>query len=266
MTDGRGDALRRPWTVGDYPVVARHLQPISTQTLAAIGIQPGDRVLDVGIGTGNAAIEAARIGARVTGLDLTPAQIDRARVRCEAEGVEVDLFVGDVQEIDLPTGSFDVVLSVMGMIFAPDHARAIAEMARVCRADGTVAITSWAQGGWSDRWRSAAASVLPPSPPGSPEPDGWGDPGELRRRFASAHLDAQISEHPFAWTFDSEETALAVLTTAAGPFVQAVEAASSVGRRTALLELLAEVIRETNSSPDGTCVLPAPYLLALARR
>lgn len=266
MSDRRGDALRRPWTVGDYPVVARHLMPISSETVTTIGIHAGDRLLDVGVGTGNAAIEAARIGARVTGIDLTPAQFDRARARCEAEEVDVDLRIGDAQDIDVPSGSFDVVLSVMGMIFAPDHARAIAEMARVCRVGGTVAITSWARGGWSDRWRSAAATVLPAPPPGSPEPEGWGDPDEMRRRFASADLDAQIDEHPFAWKFDSEQTAIAVLTTAAGPFVQAVEAARSVGREDDLLRLLADVITETNSGDDGACILRAPYLLAVARR
>lgn len=110
------------WTIGDYPTIARHLAPISAETVEALGLEVGDRVLDVGVGTGNAAIEAARRGAIVTGIDLTPAQIERARDRCAQEGVDVELRVGDADDLDVPDATFDVVLSVMGVIFAPDPA------------------------------------------------------------------------------------------------------------------------------------------------
>jgi SAM-dependent methyltransferase len=264
MSDQAGEALRRPWTIGDYPVVARHLLPISVQLVEAVGIRAGDRVLDVGVGTGNTAIEAARLGARVTGIDLTPAQIDRARARCVDEGVDVDLQVGDVQNLDLPAASFDVVLSVMGMIFAPDHARALSEMVRVCRPGGIVIITTWREGGWTSRWRKQAAQLLPAPPPGGPAPEGWGDADEVLGRFAHVGLHATIAERPFAWEFDSLEAALDVFVRASGPFVQIMETASALGRGDEVLGALRSALEECNQARDGTCVLPAPFLLARA--
>ena len=265
MSDPAAEAQRRVWTIGDYPVIARHLLPISVETVAAIGVRPGDRVLDVGVGSGNAAIEAARRGASVTGIDLTPAQIERARARCASAGVEVDLRVGDAAALDVLDASFDVVLSVMGVIFAPDHVRAAAELARACRPDGTVAITAWARGGWADRWRAQVAHLVPAPPPGGPMPDEWGDPAEVIRRLADAGLDATVEERSFAFRFPSVETAVDVFLSAAGPFVKFMEAASALGRsQEARQELLGAVV-ESNAAGDGGCELPAPYLLAVAK-
>ncbi len=254
------------WTIGDYPIIARHLLPISVETVEAVGIRSGDRVLDVGVGSGNAAIEAARRGATVTGIDLTPAQIERARLRCAAEGVQVDLRVGNAEAMDVPDAGFDVVLSVMGMIFAPNHTRAIAEMARVCRPGGTVAITTWAEGGWSHRWRSHAAHLLPAPPPGSPTPDEWGDPDEVLRRFAAAGLPATVERRSFAFRFSSEEDALKTFVGASGPYVQFMETASSLGRADEALNALRAALAESNEASDGTCRLAAPYLLAISHR
>jgi len=265
MSEEAAEGQRRVWTIGAYPVIARHLLPISVETVEAIGIGAGDRVLDVGVGTGNAAIEAARRGAAVTGVDLTPAQIELARARCASEGVEVDLRVGDAEALEVPDAGFDVVLSVMGVIFAPDHARAVAELARVCRPAGTVAITAWAGGGWSSRWRTRAAHLVPPPPPGSPAPDEWGEPDEVVRRFAIAGLDAAVEERRFAFRFPSVEDGLEVFLGAAGPFVAFMEMASAVGRGDEARQELRAAIEESNEADDRTCLLPAPYLLAVAR-
>jgi ubiquinone/menaquinone biosynthesis C-methylase UbiE len=266
MSDRAIDAQRRVWTIGDYPIIARHLLPISVETVEAVGIRSGDRVLDVGVGSGNAAIEAVRRGATVTGIDLTPAQIERARLRCADEGVQVDLRVANAEELDVPDAGFDVVLSVMGMIFAPNHVRAMAEMARACRPGGTVAITTWAEGGWSSRWRSHAAHLLPAPPPGSPTPDEWGDPDEVVRRFAAAGLRAKVERRSFAFRFSSEEEALETFVGAAGPYVQFMETASSLGRADEALNALRAALAESNEASDGTCRLLAPYLLASSHR
>ena len=266
MSDEVIDAQRRVWTIGDYPVIARHLLPISVETVATVGVRAGDRVLDVGVGNGNAAIEAVRRGATVTGIDLTPAQIERARSRCAVEGVEVDLRVGNAERLDVPDGAFDVVLSVMGVIFAPDHERAIAEMARACRPGGTVAITTWAEDGWSGRWRSRAARLLPVPPPGRPAPDEWGDPDEVVRRFATARLRATVERRSFAFRFPTEEDALETFVGAAGPYVQFMETAAELGLAEEARRELRAVLAETNEADDGTCRLPAPYLLAVSQR
>ncbi|MDQ6697009.1 MAG: methyltransferase domain-containing protein [Actinomycetota bacterium] len=266
MSDQAADSQRRMWTVGDYPRMARHLLPISVESVASLGLRRGDRVLDVGVGDGNAAIEAARLGATVTGIDLTPAQIERARHRCVTEGVDVDLRVGDAQSLGVPDASFDAVISVMGMIFAPDHARACSEMARACRPGGTVALTSWAGGSWSSRWQARTAHLIPAPPPGGPEPVAWGDPDEARRRLAVAGLEATVHERPFAFRFSSVDEALDVFLSAAGPFVAFMEVVAGLGRDEEAVHELRAAVTEYNQADDGTCVLAAPYLFVVAQR
>lgn len=255
----------RMWSIGDYPAIARHLLPISEATVAALDIQADERVLDVAVGNGNAAILAARRGAFVTGIDLTPAQIDRARDRCAAEGVGVELRVGDAQALDVADASFDVVLSVMGMIFAPDHAAAIQELARACRPGGRIAATAWTASGWAVAWRANVAELMPAAPTG-PSPDEWGDPEVAQARLAGAGLDATVETCDFSWRFPSAEVAFETFVTAAGPFVMFMEAMQQRGTADAGRTALVEAMEETNVATDGTCELPSAYLLMTATR
>lgn len=256
------------WTIGDYPAVARRLLPISLDLLDALAITSGTTVLDVGTGDGNTAIEAARRGAAVTGVDLTPAQLDKARERAAAAGVEVDFGEADAAALPHDDASYDAVVSVMGMIFAPDHQRATAELARVCRPGGHVAITSWLNSdeSWFQGWRRHAAHLLPEPPPGSPEPDAWGAAAEMQLRLAAAGLDAKVEERPFTWDFPSSEAGIDFLTTNAGPFVAFLEGAAARGVKEEAKAALLAAIEETNRATDGTVSLNAPYLLAVARR
>jgi len=263
--DPNPDAQTRMWTIGDYPAIARHLLPISEATVASLDIQPGERVLDVAVGDGNAAILAARRRAHVTGIDLTPAQIDRARDRCAAEGVEVDLRVGDAEALELPDAGFDVVMSVMGMIFAPGHAAAARELGRTCRPGGRIALTAWTRSGWAVAWRARVAHLMPP-PPTGPTPDDWGDPDTMAMRMDVAGLAATIEERPFVWRFPSAEAALETFVTAAGPFVMFMEAMRAQDKAEAARTALLEAMEETNVATDGTCALPADYLLVNATR
>jgi len=265
--DAARDAQVRMWTVGDYDIVAEQLRPISEATVAALDIQPGERVLDVAVGSGNAAVLAARRGAAVTGVDLTPAQLDRARARCEAEGVEVDLRLGDAQALEVPDGSFDVVMSVMGVIFAPRHVAATRELARACRPGGRVAITSWTVGGWGMVWRAKVAELVPDAhPPTGPSPEQWGDPDLVEMRFAAAGLDVAIERRDFHWRYPSPEAGLEMLLTVGGPFIVVMEAMEARGLGDATRRALIEAMHDANVATDGTCALAAPYLLITATR
>jgi len=266
MSSDAAGAQRRIWTIGDYPAVARRLQPVSDEVVERAAIRAGQQVLDVGVGTGNTAIAAARLGAAVTGVDLTPAQLDRARERCAAEGVDVALREADAQALPFADGTFDVVVSVFGVIFAPDHAAAAAELARVCRDGGTVAVTAWTGGGWSARFAQRIQPLLPPPAPGSPRPDEWGDAATAVPRLAAAGIDATAEERDFHWEFPSVAEAVDFLLTKAGPFIAMFEGLAAAGRDEEARAALAEVFSDANVTTDGTCRVPATWLLVMGRR
>lgn len=259
------DVQRHIWTIGDYSRIARRLVSVSERVVGRLSLSPGDTVLDVAVGDGNAALLAARAGAVVTGVDLTPAQLDKARRRSRDEGLEIDLREGNAEALDSPDGSFDAVMSVFGVIFAPDHAAATAEMARVCRRGGTVAMTSWTAG-WSGRLFARVSHLLPPPPPGGPRPDEWGDPDEAVRRLAAAGLDAVAEIVPFHWEFPTIDEFVDFLLATSGPFIAMAGAAEAAGHGGLVASALRDVMGETNEATDGTCRIPAPYVLAVATR
>jgi SAM-dependent methyltransferase len=276
------DEQRTLWTIGDYPAVARHLCPLSVDALDAAGIVPGTRLLDVGVGDGNTAIEAARRGAAVTGIDLTPAQLERARARAEAEGVAVTLDEGNAEDLPYPDGEFDLVVSVLGVIFAPDAARAARELARVCRPGGTVVVVSWAAaGGFPEVWRRTAGELLP-SVAERMARGSWGDPVELADLLGGgaggpggsgraggpggARLDVVVRPGSFHWRFPSTAGARDFFLATAGGYITFDEAVAAAGRPGAVRESLLAAMDEANEATDGTCALPAPYLLAVGRR
>ena len=263
--DARDNQIRM-WTIGDYPVISRLLLPISETVVKAAEIEAGEDVLDVAVGDGNAAILAARRGAKTTGVDLAPAQVERARARCAEEKVSVDLRIGDAQALDLPDAAFDVVLSVMGVIFAPDHAAAAREMARVCRPGGRIAITAWVRSGWSSTWRARVAHLTPPALPDAPDPEAWGDADEARGRLAAAGFSTKAEQRNFAWRFPSPQVALETFTTATGPTLAFMESIERMGKADEGKALLLEAIEESNVATDGSCTLPAPYLLVTGTR
>lgn len=271
VTDGGVLAAQRAlWSKGDYPTLARHMVPISVGTLDLVGVSPGDRVLDVGVGDGNTSLEAARRSAVVTGLDLNPDQLGRARARSAAEGVDVELVEGNAEELPFEDGRFDLVVSVLGVIFAPDHARAAAELARACRPGGRVAVTAWQDAGWFRSWRDRAQQVLPSDPPAAgagPRPDAWGSPDELERRLAGAGIEVTaVHVRPFHWTFPSAEAAVELFLRTASGFIAFQEAATAAGRGDEVVPALLAALEDADEATDGTCRVASPYLVGVGRR
>jgi ubiquinone/menaquinone biosynthesis C-methylase UbiE len=260
------DAQRRIWSLGDYAAIARFLMPISEDVVETVGIGSFDRVLDVGVGSGNTAIAAARRGAEVVGVDLAPRQLELAAARAADERVTIELHEGNAEDLPLPDDEFDVVVSVMGMIFAPDHAKALAEMVRVCRPGGKVVLTAWSEGGWSWAWRKRAAELLPPAAPGGPQPDVWGEPDEVARRLEAAGLDGKIHHRPLNWDFASAADARDFFVQNVGPYIAFGETARALGKEEQYLAELEAIMAERNIATDGRLVLPAPYLLVVATK
>jgi SAM-dependent methyltransferase len=160
--------------------------PCAARLVKRAGVRSGQRVLDVACGTGVVSVTAARLGARVTGLDLTPELLERARENARIAGVEIDWHEGDVEKLPFGDAAFDVVLSEFGHIFAPRPEVAIAEMLRVLKPAGTIAFSTWPPELFVGRMFALTASYLPPPPPGVAPPPLWGDPNIVRQRLGSA--------------------------------------------------------------------------------
>jgi SAM-dependent methyltransferase len=174
------------WGAGEYERTARELEPAAHHVVALAGVGRGERVLDVACGTGNAAIEAARLGARVTGLDAAARLVEVAGARAAAAGVEVAFVVGDAQDLPFDDGAFDCVVSVFGVIFVPDPARAMAEIVRVLAPGGRALVSAWRPEGAVNAMvgvlaRGVAAAGGPRRPPFA-----WHDP-EAVRELAAPH-------------------------------------------------------------------------------
>jgi ubiquinone/menaquinone biosynthesis C-methylase UbiE len=166
-----------------------HTTPCAARLVKRAGVGSGQRVLDVACGTGVVSVTAARLGAHVTGLDLTPELLERARENARIARVEIDWHEGDVEKLPFGDAEFDVVLSEFGHIFAPRPEVAIGEMLRVLKPGGTIAFSTWPPELFVGRMFAVTASYLPPPPPGVAPPPQWGDPNIVRQRLGSAVKD-----------------------------------------------------------------------------
>jgi SAM-dependent methyltransferase len=175
---------RAMWASGDYAsMVETFLLPLGPRLVEAAGIRPGMRVLDVAAGTGNASLSAAETGAEVVASDLTPELLEAGRLRAEGAGLELDWVEADAEELPFPDESFDVVLSAIGVMFAPHHQAAADELVRVCRPGGTIALLSWTPEGMIGSLFRTMGPFMPAPPPGVQPPPLWGSDAHLRELF-----------------------------------------------------------------------------------
>jgi SAM-dependent methyltransferase len=172
---------RAVWASGDYPAVAEEivagLGPILVE---ACRVGRGDTVLDVAAGTGNAAIAAALAGASVVASDLTPELFGAGRARAAALGVDVTWREADAEALPFGDGEFDVVLSSIGVMFAPHHQAAADELVRVCRPGGKIGLLNWSPGGFIGRLFQTMAPYAPPPPAGAQPGPRWGNESYVR--------------------------------------------------------------------------------------
>lgn len=175
---------RSMWASGDYPaMVETFLLPLGPRLVEAAGIGPGMRVLDVAAGTGNASLPAAQAGAEVTASDLTPELLDAGKLRAQAAGLDLEWAVADAEHLPFADGSFDVVMSSIGVMFAPHHEASAGELARVCRPGGTIGLLSWTPEGMIGALFKTIGPFAPPPPPGAQSPPLWGSEAHLAQLF-----------------------------------------------------------------------------------
>ncbi|GAB3441217.1 class I SAM-dependent methyltransferase [Phycicoccus ginsengisoli] len=177
-------AHRALWALGDYPAVATEvIAALGHRLVAAAGIGPGQRVLDVAAGSGNVAIPAAAAGAEVVASDLTPELLDAGRATARAAAVELTWEVGDAERLPYGEATFDVVTSCVGAMFAPHHQPVADELLRVTRPGGTVALVSWTPAGFIGEMFATMKPYAAPPAPGAQPPPLWGDEAHVRDLF-----------------------------------------------------------------------------------
>lgn len=181
---------RALWASGDYPAVAAELIPeLGPRLVRACGIRSGQRVLDVGAGSGNAAVPAAAAGADVTASDLTPELFEVGRAVAARRGVALDWVEADAEAMPFPDNSFDVAMSCVGAMFAPHHQKVADELVRVVRTNGTIGMINWTPGGFIGNLFATMKPYAPPPPPGASPAPLWGDEDHVRELFGHRVTD-----------------------------------------------------------------------------
>ncbi|MBY0397818.1 MAG: methyltransferase domain-containing protein [Thermoleophilia bacterium] len=256
---------RRSWAAGDYGTLAPMIEGAAADLSRRAALRPGDLVLDVACGTGDATIPAALRGARVTGLDLTPELLDGARRRAEAADADVALVEGDAEALPFPDAGFDVVLSSFGCMFAPRHAVVAAEIARVLRPRGRIAIATWTPEGATDDFFRVLAPLFPPPRDDAEPPMLRGDEGHVRALFAGTGVRPEFDRAEVVLRFPSVDEAIATYWGRFGPLVVAREriadGAALAETRTGLAALFARA-----TVAGGRVELPAEYLVITGRK
>jgi len=184
---------RAMWALGNYPAVATEvIAELGPTLVAATGIGPDDRVLDIAAGSGNASIPAALTGATVLATDLTPELFEIGRRDAEAAGATLDWQEADAEALPFDDASFDAVISCVGVMFAPHHRAAADELLRVTRRGGRIGLLSWTPRGFIGQMFATMKPYAPPPPPGAQPPPLWGDEVHVRELIGDRVTDLQV--------------------------------------------------------------------------
>ena len=260
------ERARIMWSLGDFARAGAEQVLVGELLCRAIDIHPGQRVLDVAAGSGNAALAAARRGARVTAIDFVPRLLQAAARRAQAEGLELETREADAQSLPFPDGAFDVVLSTFGVMFAPDQARAAAELLRVCRPGGRIGLTAWTPASVMAATQAIAGRFAPfPPVPGARSPIEWGTEARVRELLGSGvtELTAQVLSTDMCGI--SPAGRVEFNRAYVGPTKAVFDRLDPAAQQTLAAEL-ASCLQQFNRAADGTLVAPAEYLQLIATR
>jgi SAM-dependent methyltransferase len=257
--------LKETWSAGDYGRIAKNLEAGATTFLSRIPIEPGTLVLDVACGTGQVAFPAARAGARVTGIDIAPNLIAQARQRAEAEGISIRFDEGDAEQLPYEDGSFDLVLSLIGAMFAPRPDRVAAQLMRVCRPGGRIVMGNWTPEGFVGSMFMTVGRHVPP-PSLMPSPLQWGDEAIVRDRLQDGATSLRLEKQMVTFRYPlSPAEVVEFFRRYFGPIRQAFGKLDATGQ-TALRRDLEQLWTTHNRATDGTTYVEAEILEVVARR
>jgi SAM-dependent methyltransferase len=262
---------RAMWALGDYPAVAADMiAELGPVLVSATGVRRRDRVLDVAAGSGNAAVPAALTGAEVVASDLTPELFGAGRLFAKERGADPSRLTweeGDAEALPYPDSSFDVVLSCLGVMFAPHHQRAADELVRVCRPGGRIGLISWTPTGFVGELFRTMRPYAPPPPPGAQPPPLWGDEDHVRSLLGDRVTDVVARRQTVAIDgFPTPDAWRRYWKSVYGPTIVAYRNVADDPERVAELDRdLTALATRYDIGPRAT-VMEWEYLLLTARR
>ena len=260
-------AMRSTWMAGDFGMIAKNATRGAEDFVARLSLPAGARVLDVATGTGNVAIPLARKGFAVTGVDIAPNLLEQARERAVREGLEAAFDEGDAEQLPYPDGSFDVVVSMFGAMFAPRPEIVATELARVLKPGGLLAMGNWNPGGFSGKMFRTGSMHAPP-PPGIQPPVLWGDDAKVRERLAGGFTNIQTELVPLIFDFPMDAAGVvALFRRYFGPTMTGFTRLDEAGQKAYHDDLIA-LWSEANTAPNPKerVLVKNEYLLVTAKR
>ena len=257
--------LKAMWMSGDFGQIAKQLEAEAEAFINRLGLKPGERVLDVACGSGNLTIPAARAGAVVTGADIATNLLEQGRARAAAEGLTIQFDEGDAENLPYNDASFDVVVSMFGAMFAPRPQLVAAELVRVCRPGGRIAMANWTPEGHIGQMFKTTGKHVPP-PPNMPSPIKWGDEATVRELLRDGVADLKLTRRMcrFNLAFSPAEV-VEHFRTYYGPTQRAFAALDSNGQA-ALRGDLEQLWARNNKATDNTTQVDGEYLEVVATR
>ncbi len=254
---------QKMWGSGDYAMIGVTILYMSEVLVEAMQLHAGSRVLDVATGNGNAALGAARRLCDVVGVDYVPSLLEQARRRAEAEGLSVMFQEGDAEALPFPDASFDVVLSTVGVMFAPDQQRTADELVRVCRPGGRIGVINWTPDSLTGQLLRLVGSYVPP-PAGLSPPTRWGTEAGLRELFGD-RVTMQLTQREQVFRHRSPQHFVEFFRTYYGPTERAFATIETAEADRLYADFIA-LIERCNTATDGTVVAPSTYLEMIATR
>ncbi|HTH51875.1 MAG TPA: class I SAM-dependent methyltransferase [Pyrinomonadaceae bacterium] len=251
--------MKATWEAGDFGVIAKSIEQGSAELVKRLGIGPGMKVLDVACGTGNTALPEARAGADVTGVDIAENLIEQARANAAREGLSAKFDVGDAEDLPYEDGSFDMIVTQFGAMFAPRPEVVAGELKRVCKSGGMIAMANWTPSAFTGQMFKIGAKHVPP-PPGIPAPVLWGDEETVRQRFADGISNLEMNRIPITFHFDMPPAdVVEQFRKYFGPTHVAFSKLDEAGQA-ALRQDLVDLWTSANRATDGTTEVESEYL------
>jgi SAM-dependent methyltransferase len=257
--------LKATWIAGDFGQIAKSTAAGAAEFIKRLHFQPGMTVLDVACGSGNLTLPAAREGATVTGVDIAPNLLKQARETAERQGLQIQFDEGDAEALPYEDARFDAVVTMFGAMFAPRPDLVAAELKRVCKPGGFIAMGNWTPGGFVGRMFKTVSKHFPP-PAGMPPPVLWGDAAIVRERLGGGLANLETNERTIAFEFPFPPAAVVEhFRNYFGPIQHAFDALDETGQEV-LRQDLEQLWKQNNRATDGTTVGDSQYLEVIAVR